>query len=67
MTVNVFSVAIFFICFRESLETSVIVSVLLAFLHQSLSGEEDHQTRKRLNKQVNAAFHLFIHFDPIVH
>lgn len=54
MTVNVFSVAIFFICLRESLETSVIVSVLLAFLHQSLSGEEDRLTRKQLNKQASS-------------
>lgn len=52
MTVNVFSVAIFFICFRESLETSVIVSVLLSFLHQTLGNQEDHATRKRLYKQV---------------
>ncbi|ROV99107.1 hypothetical protein VMCG_06595 [Cytospora schulzeri] len=52
MTANVFSVSIFFICFRESLETSVIVSVLLAFLKQSLASEEDDATRKRLNRQV---------------
>ncbi|KUI59237.1 Plasma membrane iron permease [Cytospora mali] len=62
MTVNVFSVAIFFICFRESLETSVIVSVLLAFLKQSLSSEGDDATRKRLNRQVwiGVALGLFI-------
>lgn len=53
MTVNVFSVAIFFICFRESLETSVIVSVLLSFLHQSLSADGDQAARKRLYKQVS--------------
>ncbi|KAK2673858.1 Iron permease FTR1/Fip1/EfeU [Fusarium oxysporum f. sp. vasinfectum] len=52
MTVNVFAVPIFFICFRECLETSIIVSVLLAFLKQSVGGEDDKETYKRLLKQV---------------
>ncbi|CVK91358.1 related to high-affinity iron permease [Fusarium mangiferae] len=52
MTVNVFAVPIFFICFRECLETSIIVSVLLAFLKQSVGGEGDKETYKRLLKQV---------------
>ncbi|GKZ49343.1 hypothetical protein AbraIFM66951_001747 [Aspergillus brasiliensis] len=42
---------VFFICFRECLETTVVVSVLLAFLKQSLYN--DHRTTyKRLVKQV---------------
>ncbi|KAL5116134.1 high-affinity iron permease [Pleosporales sp. CAS-2024a] len=39
MPQNVFAVPVFFICFRECLETSIIVSVLLAFLKQSLGPE----------------------------
>ncbi|KZF23936.1 plasma membrane iron permease [Xylona heveae TC161] len=50
--VNVFAVPIFFICFRECLETSIIVSVLLAFLKQTLGPEQDKTTYKRLVKQV---------------
>ncbi|KAH9870069.1 hypothetical protein J1614_006991 [Plenodomus biglobosus] len=49
---NVFAVPVFFICFRECLETSIIVSVLLAFLKQSLGPEHDATIRKRLVRQV---------------
>lgn len=68
MTVNVFAVpskiyrtpshgiiahfSVFFICFRECLETSIIVSVLLAFLKQTLGAEGDRAVYKRLVKQV---------------
>lgn len=53
MTVDVFSVPIFFIVFRESLETWIIVSVLLAFLKQTLDGpNHDLPTYKKLVKQV---------------
>ncbi|KAJ5413036.1 hypothetical protein N7465_005341 [Penicillium sp. CMV-2018d] len=48
---KVFAVTVFFICFRECLETTVVVSVLLAFLKQSLY-ESDRPTYKRLVKQV---------------
>ncbi|KAJ6102423.1 hypothetical protein N7486_004850 [Penicillium sp. IBT 16267x] len=48
----VFAVTVFFICFRESLETTVVVSVLLAFLKQTLGQEEDRTIYKRLVKQV---------------
>jgi high-affinity iron transporter len=44
--------AVFFICFRECLETSIIVSVLLSFLKQSLKAEHDDATYKRLVRQV---------------
>ncbi|KAK7535198.1 high-affinity iron ion transporter FtrA [Phyllosticta citribraziliensis] len=49
--VNVFAVPIFFICMRECLETSIIVSVLLSFLKQSL-GDHDPRTHKQLVRQV---------------
>ncbi|KAJ6147734.1 hypothetical protein N7497_009716 [Penicillium chrysogenum] len=48
---QVFAVTVFFICFRECLETTVVVSVLLAFLKQSLY-DSDRPTYKRLVKQV---------------
>ncbi|KAF2673662.1 plasma membrane iron permease [Microthyrium microscopicum] len=50
--VNVFAVPVFFICFRECLETSIIVSVLLSFLKQSLKPEENDVAYKRLRKQI---------------
>jgi high-affinity iron transporter len=53
MTVNVFAVPVFFVVFRETLETAVIVSVLLAFLKQTLDGpNRDPTVYKRLVKQV---------------
>ncbi|KAF2119959.1 plasma membrane iron permease, partial [Lophiotrema nucula] len=59
---NVFAVPVFFICFRETLETSIIVSVLLAFLKQTLGPEHDAVIRKKLVKQVwfGVALGLFI-------
>jgi high-affinity iron transporter len=54
MTVNVFAVPVFFVVFRESLETVVIVSVLLAFLKQTLDGpNSDPVVYKKLVKQVS--------------
>lgn len=43
---------VFFICFRECLETSIIVSVLLSFLKQTLSPEADRTVYKKLVRQV---------------
>ncbi|OCL04112.1 iron permease FTR1, partial [Glonium stellatum] len=43
---------VFFICFRECLETSIIVSVLLAFLKQTLGPDRDVVVYKKLVKQV---------------
>ncbi|KAL5352488.1 high-affinity iron permease [Pseudogymnoascus australis] len=37
MAPNVFAVPVFFIVFRETLETAIIISVLLAFLKQTLA------------------------------
>ncbi|RAO69070.1 uncharacterized protein BHQ10_005082 [Talaromyces amestolkiae] len=50
---KVFAVQVFFIVFRECLEASIIISVLLSFLKQSL-GEphHDHTLYKRLVRQV---------------
>lgn len=50
--VNVFAVPVFFICMRECLETSIIVSVLLSFLKQTLGPERDAATYKHLVSQV---------------
>jgi high-affinity iron transporter len=50
--VNIFAVPIFFICFRECLETSIIVSVLLSFLKQTIGPEHDPATYKKLYRQV---------------
>lgn len=49
---NVFAIPVFFICFRECLETVIIVSVLLAFLKQSIGPERDRVVYKKLVKQV---------------
>jgi high-affinity iron transporter len=48
---DVFSVPIFLITFREALETVIIVSVLLAFLKQTL--DDDKALHKRLVRQVS--------------
>ncbi|ANB12411.1 high-affinity iron permease FTR1 [Sugiyamaella lignohabitans] len=60
---NVFSVEIFFITFRESLEASVIISVLLAFIKQGLGGpNNDPKLYRKLIWQVwiGAFLGLFI-------
>ncbi|KAL4780302.1 iron permease FTR1/Fip1/EfeU [Aspergillus varians] len=62
---KVFAVTVFFIVFRECLETTVVVSVLLAFLKQSLgpnSPQGDPAVYKSLRKQVwiGCALGLFI-------
>ncbi|MCJ1476145.1 hypothetical protein MMC13_004810 [Lambiella insularis] len=49
---NVFAVPIFFILLRETLECAVIVSVLLSFLKQTLSPEQDKTAYKKLVRQV---------------
>ncbi|KXJ86037.1 iron permease FTR1/Fip1/EfeU [Microdochium bolleyi] len=47
-----FSVPVFFIIFRETLETSIIVSVLLAFLKQTLPAPSDAPLAARMRRQV---------------
>ncbi|EFE30933.1 uncharacterized protein ARB_02126 [Trichophyton benhamiae CBS 112371] len=51
--VNVFYVPVFFIVFRETLETSIIVSILLSFLKNQLGPQYDVQVYKKLRKQVS--------------
>ncbi|KAK8241808.1 plasma membrane iron permease [Phyllosticta capitalensis] len=62
MSESVFAVSVFFIVFRECLETAIIVSVLLAFLKQTLGTETDRMTYRSLLRQVWAgtALGLFI-------
>lgn len=54
MLANVFSVEIFFILFRETLEASVIISVILAFLKKGLGNgaDGDRALYKRMVIQV---------------
>ncbi|KAG6025105.1 hypothetical protein E4U41_001606 [Claviceps citrina] len=53
MAKDVFSVPIFLVVFRETLETVIIVSVLLAFLKQTLDGpDRDVKTYRALRRQV---------------
>ncbi|KAI0202664.1 iron permease FTR1/Fip1/EfeU [Astrocystis sublimbata] len=53
MTKDVFSVPVFLVVFRETLETVIIVSVLLAFLKQTLDGpHRDVAVYKKLVRQV---------------
>ena len=49
---EVFAVPIFFIVFRETLETTIVVSVLLSFLKQQLGPDRDRTVYKKLRKQV---------------
>ncbi|QDS77479.1 hypothetical protein FKW77_000020 [Venturia effusa] len=50
--VNVFAAPVFFICFRECLETGIVVSVLLSFLKQTIGPEHDPSVYKKLYRQV---------------
>ena len=59
--VNVFAVPVFFIVFRETLETSIIVSVLLSFLKQQLGPDRDKTVYKKLRNQVCALSRVVLH------
>lgn len=51
---SVFAVPVFFIVFRECIETSIIVAILLSFLKQTLGGpEHDQKAYKRLVRHVS--------------
>ncbi|VUC27008.1 unnamed protein product [Clonostachys rosea] len=53
MASNFISVPVFLVIFRETLETAIIVSVLLAFLKQTLGGpDQDAAIYRSLCKQV---------------
>lgn len=57
MAPNVFAVPVFFIVFRETLEASIIISVLLAFIKQTLDGPAGSKAvYKKLVRQVSAHF-----------
>jgi high-affinity iron transporter len=51
-TTNATNNPVFFICFRECLETSIIVSVLLSFLKQTLGPSADTTLHKKLTRQI---------------
>jgi high-affinity Fe2+/Pb2+ permease len=51
--INVFSVPIFFIIFRETTETSIIVAVLLSFIKKQLGPTNDKVVYRKLQKQVS--------------
>lgn len=44
-----FSIQIFFIIFRETLETAIIISVLLSFIDQRSHGHEHHEGPSRID------------------
>lgn len=50
--VNVFAIPVFFIVFRETTETSIIVAVLLAFLKQQIGPHNDKTVYRKLQRQV---------------
>ena len=53
MAVDVFSVPVFLVVFREALETVIIVSILFAFIKQTLGGpDKDRAIYKKLVRQV---------------
>jgi high-affinity iron transporter len=53
MVTQIFSVPVFLVVFRETLEAGVVLSVLLAFLKQTLGGPNGNdRVHKSLVKQV---------------
>ena len=48
------TISVFFITFREALETSIIVSVLLALIKRTLTPQDDPSLRQKLANQVCA-------------
>jgi high-affinity iron transporter len=49
---KIFDVPVFFIVFRETLETAIVVSVLLANLKQTLDDGKHVEIYNRLRRQV---------------
>lgn len=61
MGLELFSVPVFVVVFRETLETAIIVSVLLAFLKQTLDGSQrDPKLYQALRTQVCDIWTLFV-------
>ncbi|KAH8892030.1 iron permease FTR1 family protein [Thozetella sp. PMI_491] len=53
MAADVFAVPVFLVVFREALETVIIISILFAFLKQTLDGpQRDVEVYKKLVRQV---------------
>lgn len=53
MTKQVFSVPVFLVVLRETIEAAIVVAVLLAFLKQTLGGPNgDRAAYKKLVKHV---------------
>ena len=50
MSDNIFNVQVFFIVLRECLEAVIVISVLLAFVKQSVA--KDKKLRRKLYKQI---------------
>lgn len=50
MAQDLFSVPVYFIVFRECLEASIIVAVLLAFVQRAVG--DDRATKRRLDRQI---------------
>jgi high-affinity Fe2+/Pb2+ permease len=61
---NVFAPQIFFIVFRETLETSIVVSVLLSFVKQQLGKDEDRAIYKKLRNQVSQLYSIVYSVHP---
>ena len=47
-----YEITVFFIVFRETIETSIIVAVLLALIKQTLGGDHQSTTHTKLVRQV---------------
>ena len=47
---------VFFIVFRETVETAIVVAVLLSLIDQILGGEKHGEARKLLVRQVSITF-----------
>jgi len=52
MPTNFFSVPVFLVVFREALETVIIVSVLLAFLKQTLANDSHEHSNPKLHNKL---------------
>ncbi|KAI5996491.1 hypothetical protein F5J12DRAFT_853926 [Pisolithus orientalis] len=63
MPQNLFSITIFFVTFRETLEAAIIVSVLLGLVNQIVKGDPDTTPESR--SQLTGFVHDVI--SPTVH
>ncbi|CUM62689.1 uncharacterized protein PRCAT00000245001 [Priceomyces carsonii] len=54
---NIFSIQVFLIVLRETLELAIIVSVLLAFLHQSFSNTKEKTNSRNVEENSHSGEH----------